>query len=200
MCRNILSKLTSPFHQGLTMTCCRYLERRAKHNDIANARLKCSMCVEIAMGMAHIADRRFIHRDLAARNVRYKSPNSVHARDPSLRTTLELQVLVADREGGAGVCCKIADFGLTRGSENRGNRLPPSVVSGTSSSSSNDYATYMYRGGSGSIAIRWAAPECLHDRMFSMASDVWAYGVLALEIYDDGRVPYHSMTNHEVIR
>lgn len=41
------------------------------------------------------------------------------------------------------------------------------------------------------LPVRWLAPEVLRSRMFSLASDVWAMGVLLYEIWTDARhAPY----------
>ena len=48
------------------------------------------------------------------------------------------------------------------------------------------------------IPLRWSAPEVLAWREFSIASDVWAFGVLVCEVFSDGTKPYVEMSNDEV--
>eukprot|EP01118_Nematostelium_gracile_P020292 TRINITY_DN9803_c0_g1_i1.p1 TRINITY_DN9803_c0_g1~~TRINITY_DN9803_c0_g1_i1.p1 ORF type:complete len:145 (+),score=24.17 TRINITY_DN9803_c0_g1_i1:3-437(+) len=48
------------------------------------------------------------------------------------------------------------------------------------------------------IPVRWAALEVLTHKKFSQASDVWAFGVTAWEIFEWGTVPFVRMTNNEV--
>jgi serine/threonine protein kinase len=48
------------------------------------------------------------------------------------------------------------------------------------------------------IPIRWSAVEILQDRRFSLKSDVWAYGILAWEIFAYGQSPYPGLRNAEV--
>lgn len=48
------------------------------------------------------------------------------------------------------------------------------------------------------IPLRWSAPEVLAWREFSIASDVWAFGILICEVFNDGAKPYPEMSNDEV--
>ena len=40
------------------------------------------------------------------------------------------------------------------------------------------------------LAYRWASPELLRNATFSTASDVWAFGVTAWEIFSLGETPF----------
>eukprot|EP00039_Didymoeca_costata_P008640 m.114519 g.114519 ORF g.114519 m.114519 type:complete len:463 (+) comp14170_c0_seq4:223-1611(+) len=65
--------------------------------------------------------------------------------------------------------CKIADFGMS-----------------CPLASDSDY----YKSSGGRIPIRWSAPECINYRKYSVASDVWAYGIVCHEIFSNGDIPY----------
>ena len=71
---------------------------------------------------------------------------------------------------------QIADFGMSRALQD------------------TDY--YVSRGGK--IPVKWTAPEALHYKKYSTASDVWSFGVVLYEIWTLGIKPYHLLTNKEV--
>ena len=48
--------------------------------------------------------------------------------------------------------------------------------------------------------IRWTAPEAVNDCKFSVKSDVWSFGVLLVELFTKGRLPYPDMGNVEVLQ
>jgi hypothetical protein len=91
-----------------------------------------------------------------ARGMTYLAGKHVVHRDLATRNVLV----------GADFACKIADFGLSREIE----------------TGSADY----YASGRGLIPLRWTAPEAISSRHFSTATDVWAFGVLCGEVFDDG--------------
>ena len=51
----------------------------------------------------------------------------------------------------------------------------------------------------GKIPVRWTAPEAIQFKKFTVASDVWSYGVLLWEIMSFGERPYWDWGNYEVI-
>ena len=55
---------------------------------------------------------------------------------------------------------------------------------------------YVSRGGK--IPVKWTAPEALHYKKYSTASDIWSFGVVLYEIWTLGIKPYHLSTNKEV--
>ncbi|CAI8014456.1 Ephrin type-B receptor 3, partial [Geodia barretti] len=74
--------------------------------------------------------------------------------------------------------CKIADFGMSRDLEDQ------------------DY----YCSVGGKVPFKWTAPEALHYRKYSSASDVWSYGVLLWEIWSLGHTPYKDYNTTEEVR
>lgn len=75
--------------------------------------------------------------------------------------------------------CKVADFGLARFLVGSGEYQP--------------------RDHQARLPIKWLAPEAAHYNRFSTKSDVWAFGVVLMEIITRGRVPYPGMSNTEVL-
>jgi serine/threonine protein kinase len=73
--------------------------------------------------------------------------------------------------------CKIGDFGLSR-----------DLV---------DNTYYITRGGR--IPIRWTAPEAIMYRKYTLASDVWSYGIVLYEIWTVGRRPYDDSWTNDYI-
>ena len=79
--------------------------------------------------------------------------------------------------------CKIADFGLARGNLQK--------------SKSEDEGMY-YRSVKGVLPLRWSAPEAVLHLKFSEKSDVWAFGIVWCEVFNDGELPYKGITNDRV--
>ncbi|KAH3836616.1 hypothetical protein DPMN_109987 [Dreissena polymorpha] len=48
------------------------------------------------------------------------------------------------------------------------------------------------------LPVRWLPPEALLYRTFTVASDIWSYGILLLEIFTYGRQPWFQLSNQEV--
>ena len=69
---------------------------------------------------------------------------------------------------------KIADFGLSR--EGTCYQMDPHTK----------------------VPIKWLAPEILQTALFTQKTDVWAFGVMCWEIYNDGIEPYPGMMVAEV--
>mmetsp|Transcript_23883 Transcript_23883/g.33477 ORF Transcript_23883/g.33477 Transcript_23883/m.33477 type:complete len:928 (-) Transcript_23883:126-2909(-) len=45
--------------------------------------------------------------------------------------------------------------------------------------------------------IKWSAPEVLKFEKFSVKSDVWSFGIVLWEIFENGSLPYRGMGNNE---
>jgi serine/threonine protein kinase len=91
-----------------------------------------------------------------ARGMAYLAGRNVVHRDLAARNVLV----------GSDFVCKVSDFGLSREIE-AGNA---------------DY----YSSAKGKLPLRWTAPEALKTRHFSAWSDVWSFGILCGEIFDNG--------------
>ncbi|XP_037549894.1 receptor-type tyrosine-protein kinase FLT3 [Nematolebias whitei] len=71
-----------------------------------------------------------------------------------------------------GRLVKIGDFGLARDIDNDSN--------------------YVVRGNV-RLPVKWMAPESIFQGIYTMKSDVWAYGILLWEIFSLGVTPYPGM-------
>ena len=75
--------------------------------------------------------------------------------------------------------CKIGDFGLSK------------ALGGD--------AQYYYRAKNEfKIPLRWSAPECFIENKFTVASDVYAFGVLAWEVISVGNQPFQGLSSMRV--
>jgi serine/threonine protein kinase len=137
-----------------------HLKKRAAEGSAVSAVHKLDFASQTARGMEHLCGRRFIHRDLAARNV-----------------------LLTSGQSASNLVCKVADFGLSRGS---------SSANKEGAVESEDY----YQSQKGVFPVRWTAPEAMESLIFNQASDVWSFGVLLVELVQDGDRPYHDLKSN----
>jgi serine/threonine protein kinase len=75
---------------------------------------------------------------------------------------------------------KIADFGLTR-------------------MLADEDSTYFVSNKASRLPVRWMAPESLEFKMYTLASDVWSFGVCAWEILTYGSRPFQGIKNSELL-
>jgi serine/threonine protein kinase len=47
--------------------------------------------------------------------------------------------------------------------------------------------------------IKWMAPESIKGLEFSLATDIWAFGITLYEIWTDGSDPYPELTTRQVL-
>ncbi|XP_059372958.1 tyrosine-protein kinase Mer-like [Carassius carassius] len=57
---------------------------------------------------------------------------------------------------------------------------------------------YYRQGRIAKMPVKWIAVESLADRVFTVKSDVWAFGVTMWEIITRGMTPYPGVQNHEI--
>jgi len=78
---------------------------------------------------------------------------------------------------GENLITKVADFGLAR-----------VIVD-------NEYSAAQ----GARFPVKWTAPEAISFGKFTVKSDVWSFGILLMELFTYGQVPYPGMNNREVI-
>ncbi|XP_044274067.1 tyrosine-protein kinase Tec isoform X4 [Varanus komodoensis] len=47
--------------------------------------------------------------------------------------------------------------------------------------------------------VKWCPPEVFNYSRFSSKSDVWSFGVLMWEVFTEGKMPFETNTNYEVV-
>lgn len=66
------------------------------------------------------------------------------------------------------------------------------------------YEQDYYDNGSQLLPIRWMAPELLKESSmgpeFSLASDIWSFGVFCWEVFSYARQPYEDLSDEQVLR
>uniref|UniRef100_A0A915HNF5 Protein kinase domain-containing protein n=1 Tax=Romanomermis culicivorax TaxID=13658 RepID=A0A915HNF5_ROMCU len=81
--------------------------------------------------------------------------------------------VLVNRNKDHTITAKVSDFGLSRKDDSgRGYTLKTSQK----------------------LPLKWLAPECFTKRMWTLASDVWSYGIVMWEVLSDGKEPYADMT------
>jgi serine/threonine protein kinase len=93
--------------------------------------------------------------------------------------------VLVDSQFGA----RVADFGLSR-----------STALSAASKPDGDEGNHYYRSQTGIFPVRWTAPEAMEELKFTTASDVWSFGIVMAEIFQDGRIPYAGIETEAVMR
>ncbi|CAH8571598.1 unnamed protein product [Schistosoma turkestanicum] len=47
--------------------------------------------------------------------------------------------------------------------------------------------------------IAWCAPECIHQFLFTIQSDIWAYGITLWELFTYGFTPWIGLTSQQIL-
>jgi serine/threonine protein kinase len=142
-----------------------YLRSCATKGHPVGGFAKLELATQTAMGMEHLISRRYIHRDLAARNV-----------------------LLAAGVSQSGLVAKVADFGLSRSGRAASTTAFDASNDGNDGSEEDFYESKM-----GVFPVRWTAPEAMETLVFNQASDVWSFGIVMVEIANNGAKPYKSI-------
>lgn len=152
--------------------------------------LQVSICAQVAHGMEHLSNHRFVHKDLAARNCLINSQRRVKV------SSLSLSKDVYNRSAGRaaawfdtineihGVFKKFWDISV--------DVFPPPCYLPCVCS---EY--YHYR--QAWIPLRWLPSESVFEDDFSTKSDVWAFGVLMWEVFSHGELPYTKLSDDETL-
>lgn len=133
-----------------------------------------SLCTQVALGMEHLSNGRFVHRDLAARNCLVSAQRQVKVSSLSLSKDVYNRsgILTGDWEG-----------------------VKWHQVSLPACPARSEY--YHFR--QAWIPLRWMPPEAVLEDEFSTKSDVWSFGVLMWEVFTHGEMPYTPLADDEVL-
>ncbi|KAL2086996.1 hypothetical protein ACEWY4_018055 [Coilia grayii] len=129
-----------------------YLKNSKSENEkvkVLSTKQKVSVCLQVAKGMEHLSNQRFVHKDLATRNCLISSKRHV----------------------------KISALHLSK----------------------DVYHSEYHHYRQAWIPLRWLPAEAVFEDDFSTKSDVWAFAVLAWEVFSFGELPYASLSDDKVL-
>lgn len=99
----------------------------------------------------------------AAKGMRYLHHHRIIHRDLAARNIL------VHMDAGGGITAKVSDFGLSH---------------------TDDSGTGYELKESQRLPLKWLAPECFLTKKWTTASDVWSFGVLMWEVFENGKEPW----------
>jgi serine/threonine protein kinase len=143
------------------------------HGSMLSHLLHCA-----AEGNAVVAAHKLDFAVQTARGMAHISGKHVVHRDLAARN-----VLLTSGHSPSNLVCKVADFGLSRCSGH------------ADGAETEDY----YKSRKGIFATRWTAPEAMETLVFNQASDVWSFGVVLVELAQDGSRPYPLLSGSNVM-
>jgi len=109
-------------------------------------------------------------RDAAA-GMNYLSSMKIIHRDLAARNLLA-------KKDNNGYIVKVGDFGMSK----------------------SMYESMEYNSTTSIFAVRWASPEVIERRRFSIASDVFSFGVTLWELLEYAKVPFFDCDNSNQVR
>jgi serine/threonine protein kinase len=145
------------------------------------------LAVGIAAGQAVSVVNKLDFAAQTARGMEHLSRRHFVHRDLAARN-----VLLTSGQSPSNLVCKVADFGLSRvGASSERSSFP----SGT-----DDDKYHYYRSQKGVFPVRWTAPEAMESLLFNQSSDVWSFGIVLIELVQDGDRPYlNARINSDVM-
>ncbi len=192
-----------------------------KHAATMTEKLRARFAAECADGLCYLHSRGFVHRDVAARNVLLSSGVQCKISDFGMsRDTVDseyyqskggdIPVRWSATEVSAGL---VHEFPLTMHSSsstlesqksNSWSISPYAVaddprrrrIDSEIDFDSNEWSCFQHS--QHRIVTRALTSQALEKRKFSEASDVWAFGILAYEIWTNGETPYKNFNNQRV--
>eukprot|EP00056_Hartaetosiga_gracilis_P014494 m.240713 g.240713 ORF g.240713 m.240713 type:complete len:1287 (-) comp15849_c0_seq1:35-3895(-) len=59
---------------------------------------------------------------------------------------------------------------------------------------------YYRKASNAKLPVRWMAPESIEDRIWTLKSDVWSFGIVMWEMCNMGQTPYPKLSSSEILR